>query len=181
MRLQSGRVGQKDEGDGLGDLLGEGIVEDERIVPGFLHRHIVRALRDPVGFTLAHPFDRLETDARQLLDHRRRLIAGTGVRGCRGQVLVGIGAVGIGGRKVGTQSRSAGVFEDAEVDRFLMRLDAPRDGVAGANIDPSHEIGLADERVSRALAGEKGASHLAMDLQLLHCGHGQRKVGAERA
>jgi hypothetical protein len=34
------------------------------------------------------------------------------------------------------------MFEDAEVDGFLVWLDAPGDGVVAFDIDPSHEVGL---------------------------------------
>lgn len=98
MRLQARRVCEKDESDGLGDLFGERIVEDKRVVPALVDRHIVCSLRDGVGLTLANPLDSLESNRRQLLDDRGLRIAGAGVRGCSGQVLVGIGTVRSGGR-----------------------------------------------------------------------------------
>ena len=34
------------------------------------------------------------------------------------------------------------MFEDAEVDAFLMRLNGPGDGVVLGNLDPANEIAL---------------------------------------
>ncbi len=36
----------------------------------------------------------------------------------------------------------AGMLEDAKVEGFLVRLDAPGDGMVGLDIDPSDEVGL---------------------------------------
>jgi hypothetical protein len=36
----------------------------------------------------------------------------------------------------------AWVLEDAKVDRLLVRLDAPRDGVARRDVDPANEVRL---------------------------------------
>lgn len=100
MRLQTRRIGQKNEGEGLGDLFGECIVEHKCIGSPFVGRHLVGPLRDRIGLALANPFDRLQPNCRQLLNDRGLLIARAGVRRRRGQVLVGIGALGVGGRQV---------------------------------------------------------------------------------
>ena len=47
----------------------------------------------------------------------------------------------------------AGMLEDAEIHRLLMRLDAPGDGVTGLYIDPAHQIGL---RLSTVVLGMVG-------------------------
>lgn len=126
MRLQARGVGQKNEGDGLGDLFGEGVVEDERVVTTLVGRHIVCPLGDRVRFAFADPLDGLESNRRQLLEGSGLLVAGASVRDCRRQVLVGIRAVGIGGRQAGAQlGRLARMLEEAKVHRLLMRLNAP--------------------------------------------------------
>lgn len=44
---------------------------------------------------------------------------------------------------MGAQSRGlAWVFEDTKVDGLLMRLNTPRDGVVGADIDPTYKVRL---------------------------------------
>jgi hypothetical protein len=41
------------------------------------------------------------------------------------------------------QSRGlARVFEDTKVDRLLVRLNAPRDGMVGVDINPTYKVGL---------------------------------------
>lgn len=34
------------------------------------------------------------------------------------------------------------MFEDAKIDGLLVRLNAPRDGVVGADIDPTYKVRL---------------------------------------
>jgi hypothetical protein len=49
----------------------------------------------------------------------------------------------------------AWVLEDAKVDRLLVRLDAPRDGVARRDVDPANEVrlgGLAEPDVLGAVS-----------------------------
>lgn len=44
---------------------------------------------------------------------------------------------------MGAQSRGlAWVFEDAKVDGLLVRLNTPRDGVVGADINPTYKVRL---------------------------------------
>lgn len=50
----------------------------------------------------------------------------------------------IGGGQLGAQlSGLARVLKESKVHGLLMWLDAPRDGVVCAHIDPTHEVGLA--------------------------------------
>lgn len=178
MRLQTGRVGQEHEGDGLGDLFGKGIVEDERVITRLGGRYIVSTLGDPIRLTLANPLDRLETNGCQLLDDGGLLVpGGARVGGRSGEVLGRVGALGIGGGQMRAQTGLAGVLEDSKVYRLLVRLNTPGDGMVGADVDPSYEVRLlARERLGLACAHVRGgpiviASYLAMDLQLLHCRH----------
>lgn len=86
--MEAGGVCQKDEGEGLGDLFGEGIVEDECVVTTLSSRYIICPLQHGVGFAFSNPFDRLETDSGQLLDYAGLLVAGAGGPGRCGEVLV---------------------------------------------------------------------------------------------
>lgn len=173
MRLETGGISQEHEGDLFRDLLGKSIVEDERIVPRV--RNLVCALRNLVGFALAHPLDRFEANARQLVNNSGELVARSRSCGGRRKVLIRVGAMRVGGREMSAERRLTGVLEDAKVDRFLVRLDAPRDSVASADADPSHKVRLAER--TRLISLElleivSDCTHLAMDLQLLHGGHG---------
>lgn len=143
MRRQAGRIGQEDQRQGLGYLFGEGVVEHQRVVAPLIERYIEGTLRNLVRLAFPCPFDGLQTNPGQLLDYGGLLLSRAG-RGCGcGEILGGIGALGIGGRDLRTQSRRlSGVFEDAEVDRLLVRLNTPRDGVVGVDIDPTNKIRL---------------------------------------
>ena len=48
----------------------------------------------------------------------------------------------VGGVEYGGVS---GVLEDAEVERFLVRLDTPGDGIVGFDIDPADQVGLGSQ------------------------------------
>lgn len=61
------------------------------------------------------------------------------------------------------------MLEYAKVDRFLMRLDAPRDGIVGVDVDPTYKIRLRVELVDTRGCGQ--VSYLAVNLQLLHRCH----------
>lgn len=143
MWLKAGRIGEENKCQGLGDLFGECVIENEGIVAPFAERHIVGPLGNLVCLTLARPFDYFEPNSRQLLDNGRLLLPCAGSRRRCGEVLGGIGALGIGRRNMGAQTRGlAWVFEDAKVDGLLVRLNTPRDGVVGADIDPTYKVRL---------------------------------------
>ncbi len=60
-----------------------------------------------------------------------------------------------------------------------MRLDAPRNGVALIDFDPSHDVGLPsrqsrDEELQKNVAGLR---YLAVNFQLLDACHGSAWVG----
>jgi hypothetical protein len=93
MRLQAGRIGEKDKCHGLGELFGEGVVENKRVVAIFAGWYIVSALSDLVCLTLSGPFDCLQANSCQLVDDGGLLLSRAGSRcGC-GEVLGGIGTL----------------------------------------------------------------------------------------
>lgn len=143
-----GRVSQQHQGHGLGQLLGEGIVKYKRIIPTLVLRNIVASLSDLIGLTFADPLDLLQSDGRQLLDNRgMAAVMSPGGDGGRWQVLTGIVAVRIGGGYIVTGAQDSGVagmLEDAEIEGLFMRLDTPRDGMIGSNIQPANQIGLGE-------------------------------------
>jgi hypothetical protein len=170
MWLEASRIGEENKCQGLGDLLGERVIENERIIAPFAGRYIVCPLCDLVCLTLARPFDYFEPNSRQLLDNGRLLLPRAGSSRRCGEVLGGIGALGIGGRNVGAQRRGlARVFEYAKVDRLLVRLNTPRDGVVGADIDPTYKVRLEISVETKSFCGNK--PYLAVNLQLFHGRH----------
>jgi hypothetical protein len=66
------------------------------------------------------------------------------------------------------------VFEDAKVDRLLVRLHCPRDGVVGLCVDPAHEIALSVVLSWSSVSGWTRHSYLAMYLDLFHSRHGRQ-------
>ena len=63
----------------------------------------------------------------------------------------------------------AGVLEDAKVQRLLVRLYAPRNGVACRDVDPADEVRLAARSASNnKLAGQ---AYLAVHFYVLHARH----------
>lgn len=106
-------------------------------------------MRDLVCLTFPGPFDCFQADSCQFFDDGRLLLScAGGCCGC-GEVLGGIGTLRVGGGEMGTCSgRLARMLEDAKVDRFLMRLNAPRDGIVGVDVDPAYKIRLRRELVN---------------------------------
>lgn len=128
----SGRVCHEHKSGHLSGRFGECIIENQRIVAALVQRHAVGALGDLVGLAFSHPLNRLQASAAQFVNHG----GGFG----RGFDTVRIGRAGRSG-----SARLAGlaeVFEDAKVERFLVRLQAPGDGVVALDADPSNEVGL---------------------------------------
>lgn len=71
---------------------------------------------------------------------------------------------------MGAQSRGlAWVFEDAKVDGLLVWLNTPRDGVVGADIDPTYKVRL--ERLVETKTFAHNKPYLAVNLQLFHGRH----------
>jgi hypothetical protein len=84
----------------------------------------------------------------------------------------GGGAILEGGRSGEVRSCTgciAGVLEDAKVQRFLVWLYAPGDGVAGRDIDPADKVRLA----ARSALSNKLArrTYLAVHFDVLHARH----------
>jgi len=73
------------------------------------------------------------------------------------------------------------VLEDPKVYRLLMGLNAPRDGVAGADFDPSDKVGLYinKEWLDCARQRVEMGTYLAMNLQFLHGRHDCARVEGE--
>jgi len=59
------------------------------------------------------------------------------------QILIRIGAMRVGTRQGGM----TGMLEDAEIQGFLMRLDAPGDSMVGFDIYPADQIRLDTNRI----------------------------------
>jgi hypothetical protein len=92
-RLQARRISEEDKCQGLGDLFGEGVVENKRVITIFTKRYIVGALGNLVCLTLAGPFDRFQANSCQFIDDGGLLLPRAGSRcGC-GEVLGGIGTL----------------------------------------------------------------------------------------
>lgn len=70
------------------------------------------------------------------------------------------------------------MFEDAEVDGFLVWLDAPGDGVVAFDIDPSHEVGLFSECLVMCILMWYPVfvikTYLAVNLELFHSRHAKQ-------
>ena len=62
-----GGIGQKHEGDVLGKLFGEGIVEDKGIHASLVRRDVIGTLGDSAWLTCAVPRDWLQTYTLQFL------------------------------------------------------------------------------------------------------------------
>ena len=95
-----GGVGHEDEGDRLGDGLGEGVVEDQAVHAALAGGHGVGAHGDLVGIALAVPEHRPQANGGQLLAHDAALVSrhgrAAGARG--GHVERGRGRPGLEGR-----------------------------------------------------------------------------------
>ncbi|KAH8428956.1 uncharacterized protein LDX57_006629 [Aspergillus melleus] len=138
LRRQRRGVSEQDEGHGLGDLLGKGVVEDQRVVSALISGHVVGTFDDLFSLAFAEPADLLQAETSQSVED-----GGGGIRSraCGGRQVFGrIGAVRA---SVGAQdSGMAGVLEYSEIEGFLVRLNAPGDGVAGFDIHPTNKVGL---------------------------------------
>jgi hypothetical protein len=79
----------------------------------------------------------------------------------------------------------ARMLEDAKVEGFLVRLNAPGDGMARFDIDPTNKIRLGEKKGPILWSachnpgndGRHIPPYLAVDLQLLHGRHDCAKVG----
>lgn len=93
------------------------------------------------------------------------------VRRCSGRV----GGAG-GGRQL------ARVLEEAEIQRLLMGLQVPGDGVIAFNVDPPNEVGLRDEPgrsvclflldLTAQFLQPEERPYFAVNLELFHSRHG---------
>ena len=135
-----GGVCEQGEGCSLGGLLGEGIINDQSVVPTFVARHVVGALGDLVGLTLPNPLDLFQTDSCQLLNHGGRRVEAQACRTAREAAFIHDRATGDRGRQGGVVP---GMLEDAEIERFLMGLETPGDSMFIFDVDPSDEVRLA--------------------------------------
>lgn len=79
-RARMCRISEQHQGDRFGDLLGEGVVKDQRVVPTLIVRYIVGTLDDLVRFALANPSDLLEADTGQLFNDRGSRTSGSSGR-----------------------------------------------------------------------------------------------------
>jgi hypothetical protein len=139
------RISHKDEGRRLGDGLGEGVVKDEAVHAALALGHVVCAHGDMVGLALAVPVDLLEANGRQLLEDQGAVVARCrGAAGaCGGDLEATLDCRGRGGEGRAVSVGIAWVLEDAKVEGFAVRLDAPGDGVLARHVDPADEVRLA--------------------------------------
>ena len=86
-------------------------------------------------------------------------------RGRGGAILEGIA----GGQVRGWARCISGVFEDAKVQRLLVRLYAPGDGVACRDVDPADEVRLAARSASNKELARQ--TYLAVYFYVLHARH----------
>lgn len=96
MGWQTGRVGEEDQCQSLGDLFRERVIEHERVITTFAEGYIISPLCDLVCLTFSGPSDCFQADSCQFFDDGRLLLS----CGC-GEVLGGIGTLRVGGREMG--------------------------------------------------------------------------------
>lgn len=140
----SGRIRQQHQRHGLGQLFRKCIIKYESVIPALILRDIVSPLRNLIGLTLPDPFDLLQPNSRKFLDNRQVIVTVSSTsHSVRRQVLIRIGAMRVGARYGGM----TGMLEDAEIQGFLMRLDAPGEGMVGFDVYPADEIRLHTNKI----------------------------------
>lgn len=141
----SGRIRQQYQRHCLGQLFRKRIVEHKSVVPTLILRDIVSPLRDLIGLALPDPFDLFQSNPRKFLDNRQVIVTMSSTsHSVRRQVLIRVDALRVGARYGGM----SGMLKDAEIQGFLMRLDAPGKSMVGFDVYPTDEVRLHTNKIT---------------------------------
>ena len=150
----------KDERCSLRDGLAEGVVKHKTVHASLSRGNIISADSDLISLAVANPLDTAQANVVQLLHNSASLVFGNRAPPLSSiiHIFVAVGArrrFEGGRRRRGGHSRSEAIFcsrmfEDAEVDAFLVRLHTPSNRVTLIDVDPTHNVALLLSVVSLA-------------------------------